>query len=213
MRHAKLGFWISSPLLVSLTIRRWLSTLRPQWFPAFCVRLLPCQERDKALDHLRVYLPKMKVSLHFRVDHLLPHRACSLPSFVQDFTDLSLGQIWKGLWMCMWYSDRPLVQLDTAQRIARLMRYVKCALWFWWVWLNQTDPWLLCFLWWNWSHTKFVFVTLCNLSGELPIAFWALGDRSFGLPVSGGRHAMDGLILIILELTNSTRWHGSCCAR
>jgi hypothetical protein len=60
------------------------------------------EERDKALDHLQLFLPTLT-----------------------DWSEVTIRKFWKGLWMCHWHSDRPLVQTSNAQLISRLIRVVK----------------------------------------------------------------------------------------
>eukprot|EP00667_Euglena_gracilis_P010342 EG_transcript_10521 len=58
-------------------------------------------ERDRALNALPAYLARMKT-----------------------YSEETCRALWRGIWTCHWHSDKPLVQLDCANRISKLIQSV-----------------------------------------------------------------------------------------
>jgi hypothetical protein len=51
----------------------------------------------------------------------------AMPAFLSQmpaYTEEACRALWRGLWVCHWHSDKPLVQLDYANRISRLIRSI-----------------------------------------------------------------------------------------
>eukprot|EP00670_Eutreptiella_braarudii_P008917 CAMPEP_0174312608 /NCGR_PEP_ID=MMETSP0810-20121108/4397_1 /TAXON_ID=73025 ORGANISM="Eutreptiella gymnastica-like, Strain CCMP1594" /NCGR_SAMPLE_ID=MMETSP0810 /ASSEMBLY_ACC=CAM_ASM_000659 /LENGTH=422 /DNA_ID=CAMNT_0015421045 /DNA_START=12 /DNA_END=1280 /DNA_ORIENTATION=+ len=86
-------------------------------------------ERDRALNALGPYLASKNM----------------------DYSEANTRALWRGLWMCLWFSDKPLVQLDCYTRISKLVENVprtadrsgisKPILWQSSFWLQIIEEW------------------------------------------------------------------------
>eukprot|EP00668_Euglena_longa_P028899 GGOE01036233.1.p1 GENE.GGOE01036233.1~~GGOE01036233.1.p1 ORF type:complete len:384 (+),score=140.26 GGOE01036233.1:57-1208(+) len=86
-------------------------------------------ERDRALNALPAFLARMK-----------------------SYSEETCRALWRGIWTCHWHSDKPLVQLDCANRISKLIQSVprtrdeatgilKPIIWSASFWMQSADEW------------------------------------------------------------------------
>ena len=100
----------------------------PMFYPACAtVKMAAKENGKKEIGSIEVYFAKKLANNDKKIrDRALKRMRVWLSSRTGDaFTDMEVMKLWKGLFYCMWFSDKPLVQEELAKSLADLIHGLK----------------------------------------------------------------------------------------